>query len=100
MSSSSGASSSNKRVRYGFVGVGEVGGEFARQAEELGADALGWGESPTQFHDPYIGMALSARSTRRVLLGTVMTCPGLRHPAVLANTFMEVQRLSNGRAFC
>src|SRR4051794_30855164 len=82
------------------MGVGVDGEEFARTSEALGADALAWGESPTQFHDPYLSMALTAKATDRVLLGTVMTCPGLRHPATLANTFLELQRISGGRIFC
>jgi alkanesulfonate monooxygenase SsuD/methylene tetrahydromethanopterin reductase-like flavin-dependent oxidoreductase (luciferase family) len=82
------------------MGVGVDGEDFARTSEALGADALAWGESPTQFVDPYIGMALTAKATERVLLGTVMTCPGLRHPATLANTFIELQRVSGGRLFC
>jgi 5,10-methylenetetrahydromethanopterin reductase len=81
-------------------GHGIDSSEFARVAESVGADAVAWGESPTQFSDPYIGMSLAAQATTRPRLGTVMTCPGLRHPAALANSFMEVQRVSGGRAFC
>jgi alkanesulfonate monooxygenase SsuD/methylene tetrahydromethanopterin reductase-like flavin-dependent oxidoreductase (luciferase family) len=91
----------NDGIRYGFMGGhGIDSSEFARAAEALGADAVAWGESPTQFNDPYIGMSLAAQVTSRARLGTVMTCPGLRHPAALANSFMEVQRVSGGRAFC
>src|SRR3954468_2432995 len=60
-------------IRYGFMGGhGADSADFARAAEEAGADAIAWGESPTQFPDPYIGMARAAHSTRRARLGTVM----------------------------
>jgi alkanesulfonate monooxygenase SsuD/methylene tetrahydromethanopterin reductase-like flavin-dependent oxidoreductase (luciferase family) len=68
--------------------------------EELGVDALAWGEAPAQRRDPYTAMACAACATTRVLLGTVVTVPGLRHPAVLANQFMSLQELSGGRMFC
>ncbi|HRE42371.1 MAG TPA: LLM class flavin-dependent oxidoreductase, partial [Terricaulis sp.] len=42
----------------------------------------------------------AAQHTKTALLGTVVTCPGLRHPAVHANTLQELQRLSGGRIFC
>jgi alkanesulfonate monooxygenase SsuD/methylene tetrahydromethanopterin reductase-like flavin-dependent oxidoreductase (luciferase family) len=87
------------RLRFGFVAAG-TDFEFARAAEELGAELLSWGESPTQFPDPYIMAARTAAVTTRALLGPVVTTPGLRHPAVLANSLVEVQRISGGRAFC
>jgi alkanesulfonate monooxygenase SsuD/methylene tetrahydromethanopterin reductase-like flavin-dependent oxidoreductase (luciferase family) len=74
--------------------------EFCAHCEELGVDGLTWGESPTQFPDPYTQMARAALVTDRVLLGTVVTAPGLRHPATLANQFMALQQLSSGRAYC
>lgn len=87
------------RLRFGFVAAG-TDFEFARAAEELGADLLSWGESPTQYPDPYIMAAQTAAVTTRALLGPVVATPGLRHPAVLANSPVEVQRISGGRAFC
>lgn len=90
----------NDRLRFGFFGGPHNDVEFCRMAEDLGVDALAWGESPVQFPDPYLCMLQAAQHTHRVLLGTVVTCPGLRHPAVHANTLQELQRLSNGRIFC
>ena len=88
-------------IRFGFFGHTEgEDDEFDRVAEQVNVDVLAWGESPTQMVDPYLGMALAASATTRPMLGTVMTCPGLRHPAVLANTFRDLQRISDGRAFC
>ncbi len=90
----------DKRIRFGFFGGPHNDVEFCKMAEDLGVDALAWGESPTQFPDPYLCMLQAAQHTTRALLGTIVTCPGLRHPAVHANTLQELQRLSNGRIFC
>jgi alkanesulfonate monooxygenase SsuD/methylene tetrahydromethanopterin reductase-like flavin-dependent oxidoreductase (luciferase family) len=81
------------------MGGPEDAEEFARAAEEMGADALGYGESPSQFRDPYIRMARAAQLTKRILMGTVVSCPGLRHPATHANTLQTLQNISEGRIF-
>jgi alkanesulfonate monooxygenase SsuD/methylene tetrahydromethanopterin reductase-like flavin-dependent oxidoreductase (luciferase family) len=90
----------NKPIRFGFFGGPHNDYEFCQMAEGLGVDALAWGESPVQFPDPYLCMLQAAQHTKTALLGTVVTCPGLRHPAVHANTLQELQRLSGGRIFC
>ena len=68
------------RIRFGFFGGPHNDVEFCKMAEDLGVDALAWGESPVQFPDPYLCMLQAAQHTTRALLGTVVTCPGLRHP--------------------
>jgi len=90
----------NKRIRFGFFGGPHNDYAFCKMADDLGVDALAWGESPVQFPDPYLCMLQAAQHTKTALLGTVVTCPGLRHPAVHANTLQELQRLSGGRIFC
>lgn len=90
----------NQPIRFGYFGGPQNDVEFCKMAEDLGVDALAWGESPIQFADPYLCMLQAAQHTKRVLLGTVVTCPGLRHPVVHANTLQELQRLSDGRIFC
>jgi alkanesulfonate monooxygenase SsuD/methylene tetrahydromethanopterin reductase-like flavin-dependent oxidoreductase (luciferase family) len=90
----------NQRIRFGFFGGPQNEIEFYKMADGLGVDALAWGESPTQFPDPYLCMLQAAQHTKSALLGTVVTCPGLRHPATHANTLQELQRLSDGRMFC
>lgn len=87
-------------IRFGFFGGPQNEIEFYKLADALGVDALAWGESPTQFPDPYLSMLQAAEHARSALLGTVVTCPGLRHPATHANTLQELQRLSDGRIFC
>jgi len=91
---------SKQPIRFGFFGGPQNDADFCAMAEDLGVDALAWGESPVQFPDPYLCMLQAAQRTKRALLGTVVTCPGLRHPAVHANTLQELQRLSGGRIFC
>src|ERR1700733_3255333 len=65
-------------------------------AEELRLDALFLGEGATVYTDPVTNLALLADKTTQVRLG-VTTAPGLRHPAVLANTFITLQQVSKGR---
>jgi 5,10-methylenetetrahydromethanopterin reductase len=74
--------------------------DFVTTAERSGASLIATGEGQTMWQDPYVWLALAARVTERVLLGPVVTAPGLRHPTVLASTISTIQRLSDGRAFC
>jgi alkanesulfonate monooxygenase SsuD/methylene tetrahydromethanopterin reductase-like flavin-dependent oxidoreductase (luciferase family) len=90
----------NDRIRFGYFGGPHNDYDFCKMAEDLGVDALAWGESPTQFADPHLCMLQAAQHTKTALLGTVVTCPGLRHPATHANTLQELQRVSGGRMFC
>ena len=92
----------------------------ARAAEEAGFDALWWSDhflhwfppgvwtpdlmpmarvlrSPHAFLDPMPIMAAVARETERVRLGTAVTDPIRRSPAVLAQTFLTLDHLSHGR---
>jgi 5,10-methylenetetrahydromethanopterin reductase len=50
------------------------------------------------YRDPYATLALLARATRRVRLGTLATNPLTRHPAVTAGAILTVHELSAGRA--
>lgn len=72
---------------------------FVRTAEDLGASLIGTGDSAPLFHDPFLLMNMIAERSHRAMLGTVMTVPGIRHPAVLAATLATLQEVSNGRAF-
>lgn len=84
-------------VRFGFVSPELESDEWARRCEERGAELITCGEAPTVFSDPTISLARYAAATTTVRLGTSVTAPGLRHPAVLANTFSTLQRISGGR---
>jgi phthiodiolone/phenolphthiodiolone dimycocerosates ketoreductase len=54
--------------------------------------------SPHAFLDPTAVMAAAAAGTERIRLGTAVTDPVRRHPAVLAQTFLTLDHLSRGRA--
>jgi phthiodiolone/phenolphthiodiolone dimycocerosates ketoreductase len=54
--------------------------------------------NPHVFLDPVATMATAAVSTERVLLGTCVTDPIRRHPAMLAGEFLSLHHLSAGRA--
>ena len=54
--------------------------------------------SPHAFLDPMPVMAAAAVQTERIRLGTAVTDPIRRHPAVLAQTFLTLDHISKGRA--
>ncbi|MEY2567629.1 MAG: 5,10-methylenetetrahydromethanopterin reductase [Actinomycetota bacterium] len=82
------------------VGAG-VPGFVARQAERAemaGYDGLLMVDSQNLAGDPYVALAIAARSTDRLQLGTGVTNPVTRHPAVTAAAIASVQGESGGRA--
>ncbi len=116
-----------KRVAVGSVGslgLPAAGvGRRARTLEKRGFDSVFWPDhlmgwlpeslwvpeisavsrvspstNPHVFLDPVTTMATAAASTDRVLLGTCVTDPIRRHPAVLASEFLSLHHLSGGRA--
>ena len=84
-------------IRRGVVlqGVDAVD-EFlamARHIETIGFDNLWLTESSLHARDPYQLLALAARATTQLTLGTAVTNPVTRHPAltaVAAATFSEI----------
>jgi 5,10-methylenetetrahydromethanopterin reductase len=90
-------------VRFGlsFGALYVTAEEQARlgvQGEASGFDTLWVPDSPMLYRDPYATLALLARETRRVHLGTLATNPLTRHPAVTANAILTTHELSGGRA--
>lgn len=61
--------------------------------------ALSPSQSPHVFLDAVACIASAATATERVLLGTCVTDPLRRHPAVLANEFLSLHHMSQGRVF-
>jgi len=61
--------------------------------------AMSPSKSPHVFLDSVACIAAAATSTERVTLGTCVTDPLRRHPAVLANEFLTLHHMSEGRAF-
>ena len=66
-------------------------------AEELGFAGVWVADSPSIFRDTYAVLALLAEQTRRIQIASGITVTGLRHPAVLANSWATLNEISAGR---
>jgi len=68
--------------------------DFVRRAEDLGFDPLLFSDtvSLSHFHvrDPFVLIALAAGVTKKAGLGTGVTAPFTRHPAVVVNAFGSI----------
>ncbi|TDD79163.1 LLM class flavin-dependent oxidoreductase [Actinomadura rubrisoli] len=71
----------------------------ARRAEALGVDSVWAGDSPVTRPraDALLLLAAVADATDRVVLGTAVLLPALRHPILLAHQLATLDRLSDGR---
>jgi len=76
----------------------------AKMAEELGFDSIwmadhlvGMGLRRLDAMEAYTSLAAVAMVTKKVKLGTSITNIQTRHPAVLAQTIMTLDHISNGR---
>ncbi len=69
----------------------------AGRAEAAGFDGLAVVDSQNLAGDPWVGLALAARATDRIRLGTAVTNPVTRHPAVTAAAAVTMQAASAGR---
>lgn len=70
---------------------------YARLIEELELDALWYGDEKF-YREPYTGLAACALATKRISLGTGVTEPYTRHPALTALAIASLDELSGGRA--
>ena len=70
----------------------------AERAEAAGWDGLALVDSQNLAGDCYVELALAAKATDRLLLGTGVTNPYTRHPAVTASAIATVHAESKGRA--
>lgn len=80
------------------AGVPGVGTRRAERAEEAGYDGIVYVDSQNLAGDCYIALAMAAHATTRLKLGTGVTNPFTRHPAVTASAIATVQAESGGRA--
>ncbi|HZV52026.1 MAG TPA: LLM class flavin-dependent oxidoreductase [Candidatus Dormibacteraeota bacterium] len=69
---------------------------LGRRAEELGYGAL-WVADEKFYRDPWVVLSALARETRRVRLGTGVTEPYARHPALIAMAAATLAELAPGR---
>jgi 5,10-methylenetetrahydromethanopterin reductase len=91
-------------VRYGVTlqGVYEPAEwvELVRWIEDLGFDNLWITDSSTHAGDCYVYATLALQATARLAVGTAVTNPLTRHPAVTANAFRSLSQLAPGRVIC
>lgn len=89
--------------RYGVIFVGDRGPEWldhVTEAERAGGFwGLGVGDSQAIYPDVYVRLTQAAAATSRMRLGTWVTNPITRHPAVTAGAIASVDDISGGRAF-
>lgn len=71
--------------------------KLAQAAESLGFHKL-WLWDSWASKDGYIGLALAAQVTKKLLLGTGVAPTPLRHSALLVNSIATVDDISEGRA--
>ena len=67
---------------------------LSKKAEQFGFDCFWVNETK---HDPFVQLALAARSTNRIALGTSIALAFTRSPTTLAYTAWDLQSLSDGR---
>jgi probable F420-dependent oxidoreductase len=72
---------------------------LATQAEELGFDSVWVGDSPLARPraDALVMLAAVAARTERVILGTAVSLPALRHPILLAHELATLDLIAQGR---
>lgn len=71
--------------------------EEVELAEQLGYDHVWIGDSQLIWRELYVLLGAAARATSRVILGTGVTNPITRHPAVTASAIITLQELSGNR---
>lgn len=88
-------------VKYGVLVNAEYPHQdlmrYARRSEELGFDAF-WYADEKFYRETYTGLAACALATSRIVLGTGVTEPYTRHPALTALAVASLDELSGGRA--
>jgi 5,10-methylenetetrahydromethanopterin reductase len=71
--------------------------EVARIAEAVGYDHF-WLADERFFREVYVSLALVAHSTSRITVGTCVTDPYSRHPALTAMAIATLDEIAGGRA--
>jgi len=73
--------------------------ELVRQIETWGFEALGVPDAHWLWPDCYVTLTQCALNSRRLRMGTFVTNPLTRHPAVTAGAIASINELAEGRAF-
>jgi alkanesulfonate monooxygenase SsuD/methylene tetrahydromethanopterin reductase-like flavin-dependent oxidoreductase (luciferase family) len=70
---------------------------WVQMVEDLGFDSYWVSDHPFLSQDCWITLTIAAQATRKIRLGTLVSCIFYRSPALLARLAADVDRLSNGR---
>ena len=84
-------------VKMGMAIVSTDVSEYTRQVrmlDEAGVGMIGCGDSQALYHEQFIRCALAAEHTSNAQIGTWITNPITRHPAVTAAATSSVGRAS------
>lgn len=88
-------------MRTGIVMTAGPGVEhLAARAEELGFDSFWVYDTPMIHGDPFVSLALCAKSTHRIRLGIGVTSPALRSAPAAAAAVGSLNALAPGRIVC
>lgn len=88
-------------MRTGIVMTAGPGVEhLAARAEELGFDSFWVYDTPVIHGDPFVSLALCAKSTHRIRLGIGVTSPALRSTPAAAAAVSSLNVLAPGRIVC
>ncbi|WP_151477438.1 LLM class flavin-dependent oxidoreductase [Streptomyces albicerus] len=88
-------------MRIGIVLAARPGVEhLAARAEELGFDSFWVYDTPMVHGDPFVSLALCAKSTHRIKLGIGVTSPALRSAPAAAAAVSSLNALAPGRIVC
>ncbi|QBD79505.1 LLM class flavin-dependent oxidoreductase [Ktedonosporobacter rubrisoli] len=71
--------------------------DWVQMVENLGFDSFWVSDHPFLSQDAWITLTIAAQATRKIRLGTLVSCIFYRSPALLARLAADVDRLSNGR---
>jgi alkanesulfonate monooxygenase SsuD/methylene tetrahydromethanopterin reductase-like flavin-dependent oxidoreductase (luciferase family) len=93
--------SGQRSIRFGIVG-GPRGDwpvlrDFVQMVEDLGFDSYWRSDHPLLLPDCWTTLAALAASTRRLRLGSLVSCVFYRNPVLLARTVADVDGISQGR---
>jgi 5,10-methylenetetrahydromethanopterin reductase len=89
-------------VKMGLAIVSTDVAEYTRQVrmlDEAGVAMIGCGDSQALYHEQFIRCALAAEHSSNAQVGTWITNPVTRHPAVTAAAIATVDDVGPGRAF-
>ncbi len=86
-----------RQLWVGHVPDAAFGAELCRRREAEGFHGVNFGDSQNRYGDPYVAIALGIATTTTLKLGTLVTNPITRHPAVAAAAAGSLQAASRGR---